>query len=63
MNNTNEVEDLYCLTQCDDIIMSNSSFSWGEHGLGKKKKKIISPDRWFGHCVKRIMKIDLIRIG
>ena len=19
----------------------------------KKKKKIISPDRWFGHCVKK----------
>ncbi len=53
MNNTNEVEDLYCLTQCDDIIMSNSSFSWWGSWLGKKKKKIISPDRWFGHCVKK----------
>ena len=42
MNNTNEVEDLYCLTQCDDIIMSNSSFSWWGAWLGKKRKNYFS---------------------
>jgi len=48
LNNDNEVEDLYALSQCDSVIMSNSSFSWWGSWLGKKKEKIISPDSWFG---------------
>merc|ERR1712023_92395 len=28
LNNSNGVEDMYSLSQCENIIMSNSSFSW-----------------------------------
>ena len=40
LNNQNEVEDMYSLTQCDNVIMSNSSFSWWGAWLGKDKKKL-----------------------
>lgn len=47
-NSKSELEDLYLLSQCDAIIMSNSSFScWGVY-LGKEKEKVYTPDRWFG---------------
>ena len=31
---------MYSLTQCDNVIMSNSSFSWWGAWLGKDKKKL-----------------------
>ena len=35
------------MSQCDSVIMSNSSFSWW--GLfWEKKEKIICPDKWYG---------------
>tara|TARA_R100000995_G_scaffold83812_1_gene60697 strand:+ start:6243 stop:7034 length:792 start_codon:yes stop_codon:yes gene_type:complete len=46
-NGSSEMEDLCVLSQCDDIIMANSSFSaWGSY-LGKEKGKIICPKKWF----------------
>jgi hypothetical protein len=46
-NSKSELEDLYLLSQCDAIIMSNSSFScWGVY-LGKEKERVYTPDRWF----------------
>jgi len=48
LENDNEIEDLYSLSQCDSVIMSNSSFSWWGTFLGKKKEKIICPDKWYG---------------
>ncbi len=46
-NGESEMEDLCVLSQCDDIIMANSSFSaWGGY-LGKEKGKIICPKKWF----------------
>ena len=48
LENDNEIEDLYSLSQCDSVIISNSSFSWWGAFLGKKKEKIICPDKWFG---------------
>ena len=53
LKNSNEVEDMYSLSQCDSVIMSNSSFSWWGSWLGKQKEKIISPDQWFGHRVQK----------
>jgi hypothetical protein len=47
-NCKNELEDLYLLTQCDNIILSNSSFAWWGAYLGKIKTKVICPDKWFG---------------
>ena len=48
MNNEDEVEDLFALSQCDSIIMSNSSFSWWGAFLGKTKEKVICPIKWYG---------------
>ena len=48
MENNNEIEDLYLLSQCDNIIMSNSTFSWWGNFLGKSKEKICAPNKWFG---------------
>ena len=48
LENDNEIEDLYSLSQCDSVIMSNSSFSWWGAFLGKKKEKVICPDKWYG---------------
>ena len=46
-NGSSELEDLYVLSQCDSLIMGNSSFSaWGGY-LGKKKEKIFCPKKWF----------------
>ena len=48
LNNQNEIEDLYAISQCNSVIMSNSTFSWWGAWLGKKKEKIIFPKPWFG---------------
>ena len=42
-----ELQDLYIMSQCDHIIMSNSSFSWWGSFLGKKKNTV-APKTWFG---------------
>ena len=47
-NGKSELEDMYLLSQCDAVIMSNSSFScWGVY-LGKEKEKVYAPNKWFG---------------
>lgn len=46
-NSKNEIEDLYLLTQCDDLIISNSTFSWWGAYLGKIKNSVCAPVRWF----------------
>lgn len=43
----NDITTLAMLSQYDSIIASNSSFSWWASFLGKKKSKIIVPDKWF----------------
>jgi hypothetical protein len=43
-----EVVDLYILSQCDSMIMSNSSFSWWGTVFGKIKDKVVTPKTWFG---------------
>lgn len=44
-----ELQTLYIMSQYDNLIASNSSFSWWASFLGKKKDKIIVPDRWFNN--------------
>lgn len=46
-NSKNELEDMYLLSQCDDLILTNSSFGWWSSYFGKKKNKVIVPDKWF----------------
>lgn len=44
-----EILDLTLLTQTDNLIISNSSFSWwGAYLNQKKHKKVIAPKKWFG---------------
>ena len=47
-NSPNELEDMYMLSQCDDIIISNSTFAWWGAYLGKEKQQVIAPKIWFG---------------
>lgn len=42
-----ELQDLYMLGIYDNVICSNSSFSWWGTFLGCPKQKIIVPDIWF----------------
>lgn len=46
---TNEVDDLYLISRCDNKIIANSSFSWWGAWLSKKSGTVISPSEWFGH--------------
>lgn len=44
---TNSPLDMYLMSQCDNGIIANSSFSyWGAY-LGKKKKTAIYPKKWW----------------
>jgi hypothetical protein len=42
-----ELKDLTMMSRHDNIICSNSSFSWWASLLGKEKKNIIVPKIWF----------------
>ena len=59
LENNNELDDLYYLSQCDSVIMSNSTFSWWGAWLGKNKEKVIVPPFWFGRAGPRDLE-DLI---
>jgi hypothetical protein len=42
-----ELNDLASMSNYDNLIISNSTFSWWASLLGVKKEKIIAPSRWF----------------
>jgi len=46
-NSNSELEDLYLLSQCDSLILTNSSFGWWGAYLGKEKDTICVPSKWF----------------
>jgi hypothetical protein len=46
-NSNNELEDLYLLSQCDSLILTNSSFGWWGAYLGKDKNDVCVPSKWF----------------
>ena len=45
----NELLDFTLMTMCNNVVISNSSFSWwGSYLNNNENKTIISPYRWFG---------------
>jgi hypothetical protein len=44
---SSEIIDLTLISQHDNVVCSNSSFSWWASLLGKKKERIIVPSKWF----------------
>lgn len=46
--NTNNIDDLYLMTQASHNIIANSSFSWWGAYLNQNKGKVICPAQWFG---------------
>jgi hypothetical protein len=45
----NEIDDLSLITECDNVIISNSSFSWWGAYLNQNESKVvIAPKIWFG---------------
>jgi hypothetical protein len=54
--------DFTILTLCDDLVISNSSFSWWASYLnGKPNNKIIAPKNWFGGSLSNLNTNDLYR--
>lgn len=47
IKSNSELEDLTIMSRHENIICSNSSFSWWASLLGTPKNKIIVPDKWF----------------
>ncbi len=47
IKSNSELEDLTLMSKHENIICSNSSFSWWASLLGTPKNKIIVPDKWF----------------
>ncbi len=44
---TNSPLDMYLMSQCDNAIIANSSFSYWGAFLGKKKEVVIYPQKWW----------------
>ncbi len=54
-----EIKDLCILSECDTVIMANSSFSWFGAYLGKQHKQVYAPKLWFQDVAKHDTK-DLL---
>ena len=46
MGEADEIYDIYCMTACEELIMSCSSFSWWAAYLGEHKKVIVDK-KWY----------------
>ena len=46
-NEVGPYHDLYLMTQCDDFIIANSTFSWWGAWLANRGT-VIAPQKWFG---------------
>ena len=48
VNEPNEAVALHFMSQFQNYILSNSSFSWWASYLGQTATLVVAPDRWFG---------------
>ncbi len=56
IENSNNYEDLWLMSLCDNNIIANSSFSWWAAWLNRNKnKKVISPKIWFNGMSNNFM--------
>jgi len=56
----NEWEQMLMISLCDNIIISNSTFSWWGAYFSEKKTRVIYPKKWFGPFYKDNKIDDLI---
>lgn len=61
---SSELNDLTLMSLHDNMVISNSTFSWWASFLGKKKERIVSPSKWFadGREATDIFRDEFIRI-
>jgi len=50
--------DLYMMTQCNDFIIANSTYSWWGAWLANRGT-VIAPSKWFGPSNKHLITKDL----
>lgn len=44
--NQSGISDFYLMSQCNNFIMANSTFSWWAQYLGNRKNFVIAPKKW-----------------
>lgn len=60
VENMKDFEEIYLMSNCDDNIIANSTFSWWGAWLNNKNnKKVISPSIWFGRLNKHLDTKDI----
>jgi|ERR1700693_602866 len=63
VENTNEFEDLYLMSLCQNAIVANSSYSWWGAYLGPDQRGIvIAPEYWFKNEEMRAQSEDLVPV-
>lgn len=51
---SDDLAEMALLSQCNNLIISNSSFSWWSCFLGIKKETVIAPSHWFAEKKRQI---------
>ena len=50
--------DMFLMSQCDELIIANSSFSWWGAFLNKKATKVVAPKRWINRDYEADVYLD-----
>lgn len=54
----NSAWDMFLMSQCNELIIANSSFSWWGAFLNKKVKKVIVPKKWINRDYEADVYLD-----